>query len=198
MSGRRALEILTVAFLVSLSACATYVPPTPASPQAFSRDLNAPYGRTWSALTYVAGENFFRIKAFEKASGLMTIDFELKNVTPYVDCGTAVNKTTNQATPALLALGLSDVTLSGDANIDIRSEGPDRTAIQFNSQYTLDGYETAPNGELVRVAQWQFTSGSSDTQNVAPPGLPELGTLVTCRPSYKIERDFLNEVSARL
>jgi hypothetical protein len=198
MSARRALEILTLAFLLSLGACATYVPPTPASPQAFSRDLNAPYGRTWSAVTFVAGENFFRIKAFEKASGLMTVDFDLKNVTPYVDCGTAVNKTTSQVTPALLALGLSEVSLSGTANIDIRSEGPDRTAIQFNSQYTLDGYRTGPYGGLVGVAQWQFTSGSSDTQNVPPPGLPELGTLVTCRPSYKIERDFLSEVSARL
>jgi hypothetical protein len=80
MDVPRALACLTLASLVSLGACATYVPPTPASPEAFSRDLNASYSRTWSALTYVAGENCFHIKAFEKASGLMTIDFDLKKI----------------------------------------------------------------------------------------------------------------------
>lgn len=190
MNGRKALQILIVAALTSVSACATYVPPAPAAPEAFSRDLQASYDRTWSAVTYVAGASFFKIKAFEKASGLMTVDFQLKDVTPYVDCGSAANSATKQTTPALLALGLAAVSLDGTANINIRSEKGGRTAIQFNSQYTLDGYRVGPYGALVKVAEWQFNSGSSDTQN--------LGVMVTCRPSYKIERDFLNEVSARL
>lgn len=112
-----------------LGACATYVPPPPASPDAFSRDLNASYDRTWSAVTYVAGASFFKIKAFEKASGLMTLDFDLKDVSPYVDCGSAVNSSTKQTTPALFAIGLTSVSLSGTANINIRSEGGKRTAI---------------------------------------------------------------------
>jgi hypothetical protein len=106
-----------------------------------------------------------------------------------------VNKATNEVTPALLALGLSEVSLNGTANITIRSEGSNRTAIQFNSQYVLDGYRTESYGGLIKVAQWQFTSGSCDTQRVGPA---DFGVLVTCRPSYKIERDFLSEVTARL
>ncbi len=189
MSGS-ATKAAALAALAFLAACATYVPPTPVSPEAFSRDLPASYDRTWSAVTYVAGASFFHIKAFEKASGLMTLDFDLKDVTPYVDCGTAQNSTTHQSTSALFALGLGAVSLSGTANINIRSEGRNRTAIQFNSQSTLSGYRPGPYGTVVKVAEWKFTSGTADTQN--------LGALVTCRSSYKIERDFLNEVAARL
>jgi hypothetical protein len=175
----------------ALAACATYVPPEPASPEAYSRDLNASYDRTWSAVTYVAGASFFKIKAFEKASGLMTLDFELKDVFPYVDCGGAANDTTHTTAPALRALGLSAVTLSGTANVTIRSEGSKRTAIQFNSQYTLRGIQLGAYGAPVVVAAWKFTTGTSDTAVVN-------GVKVVCQPSYKIERDFLTEVSARL
>ena len=128
------LGLASATAFFALSACATYVPPTPASPEQFSRDMNASYDRTWSAITYVAGASFFKIKAFEKASGLMTLDFDVKDVLPYVDCGTAQNSTTHQATPALGALGLAAVGLEGTANITIRSEGPKRTAVQFDSQ----------------------------------------------------------------
>jgi hypothetical protein len=190
MDRRKAFRWLALIPPLAVAACATYVPPEPASPEAFSRDLPASYDRTWSALTYVAGASFFKIKAFEKASGLMTLDFDLKEVIPYVDCGSARNSTTHTTTPALLALGLSGVTLDGTANINIMSEGHNRTAIQFNSQYTLDGYRPGPYGEPEKVAEWSFTSGTSDTQNVGVP--------VTCRSSYKIESDFLTEVSARL
>ena len=177
--------------LLALAACATYVPPKPAEPEEFSRDLPAGYDRTWSAITYVAGASFFKIKAFEKASGLMTLDFDLKDVTPYVDCGTADNSATHASSPALLAIGLSAVNLTGTANITARAEGSKKTAVQFNSQYVLEGFRTNLDGLTVKVAEWKFSSGSSDAQNV-------LGVHVICRPSYKIEHDFLTEVSARL
>ncbi len=176
--------------LFAVSGCATYVPPPPAAPEEFSQDMNASYDRTWSAITYVAGASFFRIKAFEKASGLMTLDFSVKDVLPYVNCGTAQNATTHQSVPALGALGLAAVELKGTANINIRSEGPKRTAVQFNSQYVLSGYRPTGYGTLAKVVEWDFTSGSSDTQS--------LGIPVTCQPSYKIEHDFLTEVAARL
>jgi hypothetical protein len=146
MSCDKSIWPLFFGVLVSVTACATYVPPAPASPEEFSRDLPASYDRTWSAVTYVAGASFFKIKAFEKASGLMTLDFDLKDVVPYVDCGSAVNSTTKQTNPALLALGLSALSLEGTANVNIRSEGRHGTAIQFNSQYTLDGYRPGPYG----------------------------------------------------
>jgi hypothetical protein len=81
--------------------------------------------------------------------------------------------------------------LEGTANITVRADGPRRTAVQFNSQYVLDGLRFNANGVPVVAIEWRFTSGSSDTQI-------NLGVPVTCRPSYKIERDFLTEVSARL
>jgi hypothetical protein len=187
----RAYEYLRFAglpALIALCSCGTYTPPTPVSQEAFSRSLNASYDRTWSAVTYVAGASFYHIKAFEKASGLMTLDFDLKDVMSYVDCGSMVIGSTQS--PALQALGLTALSLHGTANINIRSEGPRQTAIQFNSQYTLAGYGPAGNGTFQKLVEWQFTSRTSDT---------EVRIFnVTCRPSYRIEREFLNEVSARL
>ena len=106
------------------------------------------------------------------------------------DCGTAQNSTTQQATPARGALGLAAVELTGTANITIRSEGPRRTAVHFNSRSDLSGYRPTGYGTVAKVVEWNFNSGSADTQN--------LGVAVTCQPSYKIERDFLTEVAARL
>jgi hypothetical protein len=188
MKACKYLQFAGLAVLIALASCATYAPPAPVSQEAFSRSLNASYDRTWSAVTYVAGASFFHIKAFEKASGLMTLDFELKDVTTYVDCGSAVMGSAQR--PALLALGLTAFSLEGTANINIRSEGPRQTAIQFNSQYTLAGYGPAADGTLQKLVEWQFTSRTSDTEM--------RGVNVTCRPSYRIERDFLNEVAARL
>ncbi len=191
MRNRTAFRTVALVVLIALARCATYVPPPPATPQDFSRTMNASYDRTWSAITYVAGASFFKIKAFEKASGLMTLDFELKDVLPYVECGGAVNASTHTTQPALLALGFVGFALSGTANITIRSEGARRTEVQFNSHYTLVGFRRDASGVPFAAAQWQFNSGTSDTQNI-------LGTMVVCRPSYKIEHDFLSEVSARL
>ena len=89
-----------------------------------------------------------------------------------------------------MPLGLAGVDLKGTANINIRSEGPKRTAVQFNSQYDQSGYRSTGYGTVEKVVEWNFNSGSSDTQN--------LGIAVTCQPSYKIEHDFLTEVAARL
>ncbi len=182
---------LSLVLVLALAGCATYVPPAPAPESDFSKDLDASYDQTWSALTYVAGASFFKIKAFEKASGLMTLDFDLKDVTPYVDCGSMVNKQSGVTEPALTHLLLNGLTLSGTANINIRSEGKKRTAIQFNSQYDLVGYRDNGYGIPVPVIEWKFNSGSSDTEM-------NFGVPVVCRPSYKIEQDFLTEVEARL
>ncbi len=94
---------------------------------------------------------------------------------------------------ALNYMGLTTVSLSGTGNITIRSVGPRKTRIQINSLYVLDGSQKI--GDNTVVTQWKFTTREPDTQRalvdfVAQP--------VTCRPSYKLEEDFLTEVSARL
>jgi hypothetical protein len=51
MFGHNTLERLAFATVMLLGACASYVPPAPVSPEAFSRDYRASYDRTWSAVT---------------------------------------------------------------------------------------------------------------------------------------------------
>jgi hypothetical protein len=91
------------------------------------------------------------------------------------------------------ALGLRGLHLVGSSNINIRAEGAGRTALQFNSQYDLVGFTTDLEGHPVAQVDWHFTSGSSDSQRLTPSG-PD----ITCRPSYKMEQSFLEDVSARL
>ena len=186
----------------------TYVPP--AAPTAsFSRELNASYDQVWSAMTNAAGANFFRIKHFEKVSGLMTLDYpDLRSMGSYVDCGSLpdwrplnpVNPISGtQPTSALNAalIWVYKFELSGTGNITVRAVGPKKTVIQINSQYDLLGFEHEDkldeHGQpRLHVAyEWKFTTGDLATQRVGFYN-------ITCRPSYKIEEDFLKAVSARL
>ena len=101
-----------------------------------------------------------------------------------------VDKQSGVNRPALTSLALNTVALTGTANLNIRADGARRTAIEFNSQYDLVGYRVNGYGVPVAVVEWKFNSGSSDTKM-------NFGAPLTCRPSYKIEHDFLTEVSAR-
>ena len=152
----------------------------PLSPEAFSRDLNASHDRTWSAVTYVAGASFFKIKAFERVRGLMTLDFELKDVFPYVDCGGAANSTMHTTVPALQAIGLAVVTLEGTANITIRSESRNRTAIQFNSRYNLKGIRLVPT-----ALQSSLPNGTSTPERRMLAVVN--GARIGRQPSYQID-----------
>jgi hypothetical protein len=175
-------------------------PPTPDTTE-FSRDLNASFDQVWSAVTYVAGSTFFNIKNFDKGSGLMTLEYSNMRggPGPYVSCGTMTGglPPLGVITPepnSVLNYIASYMTLSGRANITVRSRGPKRTTVQINSSYELTVYQGSP-GNRVLIGQWQFTSREPDSKPVA---IAFRRTTVTCQPSYKIESDFLTEVAARL
>jgi hypothetical protein len=168
----------------------------------FSRDLNATFDQVWAAMTYVAGSTFFDIKNFDKGSGLMTLAYSnlRGGPGPYITCGTMtggfpLGTITVEPNSVLNYIALR-MSLSGRANITVRARGPGRTTIQVNSIYdlTVDGAQPFQQ-QMVTIGHWQFTSRESDAQPVMI-GLQQ--TLVTCRPSYKIENDFLTEVAARL
>ncbi len=177
-------------------------PPRPASTE-FSRELNASFDQTWAAVTFVAGSTFFNIKNFDKGSGLMTLDYSNMRGGPgnYITCGTMngglkpMQMITSEPNSILNMLGNS-LTLSGRANITVRSRGPQRTTVQINSSYDLVVDRILSDTKTVEVAHWQFTSREPDTQIVQALFMPRIP--VTCQPSFKIESDFLTEVASRL
>jgi hypothetical protein len=195
-----------VAFIVGLlaSACApaVYQPPPVAPTAEFSRDLDASFDQVWAAVTYVAGSTFFDIKSFDKGSGLMTLSYSnlRGGPGPYVTCGIMTGGLPlGIITPepnSVLNYIAQQMSLSGRANITVRARGPRRTTVQVNSIYDLvvNGHQPFQQ-QLVTIGHWRFTSREPDAQSVLIGLQP---TLVTCRPSYKIEDDFLTEVGARL
>jgi hypothetical protein len=192
-----------VAFLVT--ACVApqmYQPPPTPETTSFSIDLNASYDQVWAAVTYVAGSTFFNIKNFDKGSGLMTLDYSnlRGGPGPYLTCGTMtggipLGTITPEPNSVLNYIALR-MSLSGRANITVRARGHHRTTVQVNSIYDLVVFnQPLLEQQLVEIGHWQFTSREPDSQPVMI-GLQR--TVVTCQPSYKIEKDFLTEVAARV
>ena len=130
--------------LVMLDGCgppAAYIAPPSPGTTTFSREFNASFDQTWSAVTYVAGSTFFNIKNFDKGSGLLTLEYSnlRGGPGPFVTCGTVSggfsNVTITPEPNSVLnhVLGMSRLTLSGQANITVRSSGSRRTTVQVNS-----------------------------------------------------------------
>ncbi len=195
------IVLCVVALLLSGCSPQIYSPPPVADTTEYSRDLNASFDQAWSAVTYVAGSTFFNIKNFDKGSGLMTLDYsDLRGGPgPYITCGTLTGGlppvgTITPEPDSVLNDIASFMTLSGRANITVRARGPRRTTVQVNSIYDLTVVQGSPPYQHL-VGHWQFTSREPDSQTVH---IAFRNTLVTCRPSYKLENDFLTEVAARL
>jgi hypothetical protein len=175
-------------------------PPPPAT-IAFSRELNASCDQAWSAVTYVAGSTFFNIRNFDKRSGLMTLTYSdfRDGVGQYLTCGKRTG-----GTPALTVITPEQdsvlnhlatcMTLSGTANITVRSAGRSRTTVQISSSYDFNAYQDLGNRRLL-VGHRRFPSREPASQTVQYA----FQTMrVACQPSYKIENNILTEVAARL
>ncbi|MDD2740365.1 MAG: hypothetical protein PHR94_15665 [Methylomonas lenta] len=181
-----------------------YQPPQAPQTLDYSREVNANFDATWSAITNVAGATFFNIKNFDKGSGLMTLEYDNMrgNVGAYVTCGEFVSTQAAYKNPhpdpksAINYMTISDVQmhLSGRANVMARPVSDTKTNIQINSQYTLK--ITQKIGDRIEsIGEWNFTSREPDTKTVDVAYKP---TNVTCQSSNKLENDFLTEVTARL
>jgi hypothetical protein len=187
--------------LTSCGPPGAYVPPPTPPTSSFSRELPASFDQAWSAITNVAGATFFSIKNFDKASGLMTLDYsDLKVANAYIECGTMSGGMPLVSFPATRPnavqnyMLISGLTLAGTGNITLRAVGPKRTQIQINSLYRLRAFRRTDQGNVV-VSEWKFTTRDADSE-MAPVDFRN--TQVTCRPSYKLEEEFLTEVEARL
>jgi hypothetical protein len=206
LENSRMRRVLALASLIGLAGCelSTYQPPKiePASfgngpARVFSKEFAAPYEKVWSAAIGVAGSTFFKVKSVEKASGIITLEYSVKDPIPYVECGRIAD-----GTPYLREVVLTGrrdgVALDGTANVTITNISKKRTTVQINVFYHVYFFEAAARiyqGDYlvhpqVEREKFQFATMESDT-------LPD-DLHVTCRPSFKIETDFLNAIAGRL
>lgn len=191
MNTRPMRHVLRWLPVAALAACAAYVPPAPLPPQAFSRDLAAPYERVWSAALQAGDTSLLHTEATDRADGSITLGFWTRDPAAYVDCGKTAGGSGGATTPALLGLGFNSAFLEGTAHVEIRPDAAGRATVQVADQYRLGVYRVDPIGVRVQIAEFRFDSASTDTRRVG------LG-LVTCRASHALERALLDQVAARV
>ncbi len=203
MMIRKMAGTLSMSFLIA--GCApmgVYQPPASAQLQKFTRDMNGSYDTTWSAVANAAGASFFKIKNFDKGSGLMTLEYEdmRSNIGTYVTCGVMAGRgapfrTITPEANSVLNYIATELVLSGGANITAKPISDNQTTVQINSQYQLSAYEVIGQTRKL-VGTWKFTSREPDTQQVRIPF--NGNAAVTCQPSYKLENTLLTEIGAQV
>lgn len=190
--------ILTLGTFVLVTGCATgtYVPPDFSSqPSQYERIVNKPFDATWASLVDYASQAFFGIDNFEKASGLMTLNFGSSNPSKFIDCGRMTVKGGVNSADMPYAKYLSQrfgATLKGRMNLVVRALQPNKTKVQVNARYVF----TLPANQQIGTPQqvWSFDSGGKDTINIAGATRGTISTR-TCRPTYVAEQAILDAVS---
>jgi hypothetical protein len=191
MRWYRMMCLPLLASLTYLVACTTYIPPASSPAIASSRALGASFDRVWYALTERAGSNGLRVQQSDKANGRLILAFEPHSTTPYVDCGGADGGSVTDPTPALPALGVPVTSLTVIEDVTVKPEGADRTVVELDGHYKLDGYHVGLRGDQTRIGEWLFNSASSATQKVGM-------TPVECRSTNAVESAILDDIAGQV
>lgn len=187
-----------LASVAGLLGCATgtYAPPQAAAqPPQYERVVNKSFDETWTSLIDYTSQAFFGIDRFEKASGLMTLNFGSSEPARFIDCGHMKAQAAAQSVDMPYARYLNErfnAKLDGKMNIVVRSLDPKRTLVRVNARYIfIAPAQTQPQ---TPVQTWTFDSGGEATVAVAGALAGTIPTR-TCRPTYAAERAVLDAVS---
>ncbi len=159
-----------------------YAPPYPISYNFDDNSLtiNKDFNTVWTALMEYATSTFFNIKAFEKDSGLLTLQFGAGDATMFVDCG-YVEPGGRPYITLLQTSGVANANLDGSMNIFVKPYSPNNTQIKINSRYVLSikdgGYQQT----------FAFDTGGYDKKLIST-------TMITCQPTHKAEQTILEGI----
>lgn len=179
-----------------LSGCATgsYTPPQAAAqPPQYERVVNKSFDDTWTSLIDYTSQAFFGIDRFEKASGLMTLNFGSSEPARFIDCGHMKTQAGAQSVDMPYAKYLNErlgAKLDGKMNLVVRSVDPKRTLVRVNARYAF----VVPAQAQIRAETWTFDSGGEATVTVVGAIAGTIPTR-TCRPTYAAEQSVLDAVS---
>jgi len=177
-------------------ATGTYTPPQAAAePPQYERVVKKSFDDTWTSLIDYTSQAFFGIDRFEKASGLMTLNFGSSEPARFIDCGHMKAQGAAQSIDMPYAKYVNDrfgAKLDGKMNIVVRSLDPKRTLVRVNARYIF----IVPAQTLPQIPSqtWTFDSGGEATIHVLGATAGTSPTR-TCRPTYAAERAVLDAVS---
>ena len=178
---------LVVIFIALLLSCVKnptyhYAPPYPISYNIDDNSLtiNKDFNTVWTALMEYATSTLFAIKAFEKDSGLLTLQFGAGDPSMFVDCGYLGSGGRPYLT-LLQTSGVGDANLDGSMNIFVKPSSTNMTQIKINARYVL----------LIKDGGYQqtfaFDTGGYDKKQIST-------ILITCQPTHKAEQTILEGI----
>jgi len=172
---------IAMLMVTALTACAsmvapTYVAPKPNSQTDYYRVVPVPFEEAWSAMIDYVATTSFSIKAFEKASGLLSLSFGASDIPRYVDCGTWDGYPYIQRD-----LGFR---LNGSMNIRIKDMGNGTTSVRVSTNYVLrDNAGTVYN----------FRENAADTVEPRDRAAGSAPTR-TCQSTQAAERQVITQI----
>jgi len=188
------MKNILILLLILLCGCATtnyvdYVPPSDIEEEIMSTTIDRDFDTVWTSIIDHISSTFFSIDNFERASGLITVEFGASNPEEFVNCGQFTASWTenyqsydfNGTYTEFISIYRRG-SLSGRMNITAREISDNQTQVRVNARYIL----TADSGT------WSFDSGSSASINVSQTS----NSIRTCNPTYKAESSILDAVRA--
>lgn len=184
-------KLLLLLTAIIFTSCAShsfiYTPPNK-SIDVFTNKItiNKDFDTTWNNLIEIVSQQFFGIKNYEKATGLLILEF---NSTPekFVDCGYGVVKKTS-GYPAFINndregpyIKLASANLNGFVNIFVK-QGNNKTIIEINTKYVI----TLDDGGK-RIFNFSSRNTSGQTIRIGD-------TDITCIPTYEAEFSLIKAI----
>lgn len=137
--------------------------PRPSPPQ-YERVVNKSFDDTWTSLIDYTSQALFGIDRFEKASGLMTLNFGSSEPARFIDCGQMKAQAAAQSIDMPYAKYLNErfgAKLDGKMNLVVRSVDPKRTLVRVNARYIfIAPAQTQPQ---TPAQTWTFDSGGGNS-----------------------------------
>lgn len=191
-----------ILFIVMLTAIgcvsASYELPThKGSKEKYETIIYAPYDKVWSQLIQYAGQTFFAIDNYEKASGLITLSFGTSNPEKFITGGHWKYKDSRAAKQidfsgdyVRFASMYNRGELSGRMNIVVSEMNKGKTKIRVNARYNFSTMSKSG-----RQRTWSFDTGSCDTVKLSnlesAPGTENYRKIC---PTYKAENTIIETI----
>lgn len=155
------------------------------------------YSKAWTALIDYVSSSFFKIKTYEKDSGLLTLEFGEHDIPKFVDCGTWQLKTRDgqlKRTAPYAKEFQQRLTLNGQVNLRAKAEEGGKTSVFINTLYLVNMNTTNEMGRSLTY-RWEFTTNKAHTLELDTA--PEYDTpRRTCQPTHEAERQILKGITA--
>jgi len=141
---------------------------------------------TWDALIAFTSQHFFGIQNYEKASGLLTLEFSAR-ADEWVDCG-SVNIIEDRGgwpdrSNVVSFLEYADGQLRGRVNLTAVPLNEEETEVRVNAVYTVNAQNRT----------WSFATRDEDSKRLSNQRQEEV---VKCVPTHRVENFIIEGISA--